>query len=927
MLRERAVDSLNPWEDGGEITYSWRVIFNKVRPYRANFRDVGEVAGIDYMVITQSAWFKGYKDMDPKLIPQFEEGEREAIARQLLEAEDECIIRRSTLINYYRKVQDDLDMSSMARQHISSSLFSPPHPVPSLALAGSTSASPSTSRPWSPYLLIRPVGFQQCSTWLSVHGHKQPNLHVADLRLFQSNLAYAKDVVKNQPHTMASKSHPSSTDVNVFPTLSLTSFNIESSEVTTALRAEGAESVNAQCGGSLAYPTHQRSDAGNSIPPTGVITNIRRVDSEEANDQKLLVSSQDDVAMSSMISAQDQARFDYQARIASEDENRRLAFERQQVTRDETNRQLIEQMERFATFEKKVLVDKAAAKKKAEEAAITEAELDRQLLQERTALVNIRKRIEEDNLKQQQSMMASFTGLQSDNKRDHSAEWQPDTIFLEMMESCVEMDDGWHVPSRVAEDLFAAARQNRAFLHAYQTIPPDTRAPVKDHFIQVGAVAALPSLTLGQFRVFQSILADKLSFADRSRIELRIKPVKPAMAPAKTPDVSNQGKSSAPGPSRLLKDMSNVHSLAKTITDVANLSSNQAMTLAANIVEQGKGKGKPASSGGSVLASMASQASTPVSNWSVTSKKSSYASVASGSVEAWTIAQKSRPKRCTTRGTDANVIIWQIPSSLLVPGFTMAKEDILTMNIDNSIRRMPGYREAFLLDSEGVNGISSVKRSLRGDSIVVKCKIGVTGSQRHIISSVLSDFVNIASSDAVILNRPTTSAIKFVGVRTRTSTGDLFTPEQVLQDIKNHPKFQNVRFFGLPRWIKAKGFTELGANGTILLDIIDTKDGKNADALRNTIIMINGGMSNGDIQHIRVRSIAMFALGVLVVILQNNIIFIAESARINPIVIAQFALIVLALERIAIIWLIVEIALILLFVLIRRNLQIYAKPI
>jgi hypothetical protein len=36
---------------------------------------------------TQSAKFDGYKDMDPSEIPQFEEGEREAIARPLLEKE------------------------------------------------------------------------------------------------------------------------------------------------------------------------------------------------------------------------------------------------------------------------------------------------------------------------------------------------------------------------------------------------------------------------------------------------------------------------------------------------------------------------------------------------------------------------------------------------------------------------------------------------------------------------------------------------------------------------------------------------------------------------------------------------------------------------------------------------------------------------
>jgi hypothetical protein len=77
---------LHPPRDNSTILM---VLFDKVRPYRVNFRDVGEVAGIDYMVITQSAWFKGYKDMDPTLIPQFEEREREAVARQLLEAEGE----------------------------------------------------------------------------------------------------------------------------------------------------------------------------------------------------------------------------------------------------------------------------------------------------------------------------------------------------------------------------------------------------------------------------------------------------------------------------------------------------------------------------------------------------------------------------------------------------------------------------------------------------------------------------------------------------------------------------------------------------------------------------------------------------------------------------------------------------------------------
>ena len=69
----------------------YNVILKTVRPYRVNLKPVGEVMDVSYMVITQSAWFKGYKDMDPSLIPQFEEGDREAVARKLLDEQGVCV--------------------------------------------------------------------------------------------------------------------------------------------------------------------------------------------------------------------------------------------------------------------------------------------------------------------------------------------------------------------------------------------------------------------------------------------------------------------------------------------------------------------------------------------------------------------------------------------------------------------------------------------------------------------------------------------------------------------------------------------------------------------------------------------------------------------------------------------------------------------
>lgn len=63
---------------------SWWSFTTKFDPTVSSLRMLGKLR---VLILWSSLWFKGYKDMDPKLIPQFEEGKREAVARQLLEAE------------------------------------------------------------------------------------------------------------------------------------------------------------------------------------------------------------------------------------------------------------------------------------------------------------------------------------------------------------------------------------------------------------------------------------------------------------------------------------------------------------------------------------------------------------------------------------------------------------------------------------------------------------------------------------------------------------------------------------------------------------------------------------------------------------------------------------------------------------------------
>ncbi|KAF8814382.1 hypothetical protein BYT27DRAFT_7266186 [Phlegmacium glaucopus] len=57
------------------------------KPHNSFFTMIGSESYRYYMVVTQSELFLGWKGMDPELVPKFEEGEREAAARELLKAE------------------------------------------------------------------------------------------------------------------------------------------------------------------------------------------------------------------------------------------------------------------------------------------------------------------------------------------------------------------------------------------------------------------------------------------------------------------------------------------------------------------------------------------------------------------------------------------------------------------------------------------------------------------------------------------------------------------------------------------------------------------------------------------------------------------------------------------------------------------------
>ncbi|GJJ11976.1 hypothetical protein Clacol_006214 [Clathrus columnatus] len=72
---------LRPVRDSASIR---KAVLQKTYPLGVNFRQVGEVPDVHWMLITQCEKFDGYKDMDPAEIPQFEPSEKDILAEMLI---------------------------------------------------------------------------------------------------------------------------------------------------------------------------------------------------------------------------------------------------------------------------------------------------------------------------------------------------------------------------------------------------------------------------------------------------------------------------------------------------------------------------------------------------------------------------------------------------------------------------------------------------------------------------------------------------------------------------------------------------------------------------------------------------------------------------------------------------------------------------
>ncbi|KAF8623894.1 hypothetical protein AX15_006143 [Amanita polypyramis BW_CC] len=127
------------------------------------------------------------------------------------------------------------------------------------------------------------------------------------------------------------------------------------------------------------------------------------------------------------------------------------------------------------------------------------------------------------------------------------------------------------------------------------------------------------------------------------------------------------------------------------------------------------------------------------------------------------------------------------------------------------------------------------------NALLLTTDIPLSQDQQGLYRMAVAHYLEQEVSEMRILNRPTTSSLRFCRVPTRnTWDGKVFTEDDLLRMIQADKLWKNAEIFGKPRFIKPKHVDSLPPVATVLIDIKDTKKGEDAKALIGSTVVFNG---------------------------------------------------------------------------------------
>ncbi|KAF8683016.1 hypothetical protein AX14_004388 [Amanita brunnescens Koide BX004] len=135
------------------------------------------------------------------------------------------------------------------------------------------------------------------------------------------------------------------------------------------------------------------------------------------------------------------------------------------------------------------------------------------------------------------------------------------------------------------------------------------------------------------------------------------------------------------------------------------------------------------------------------------------------------------------------------------------------------------------------NHIVLAKWSMRGN-LIIKCSKPMDDTVKECLHDAFKAAVPASSADSIaILNKPPTTALKFMTVPRHNEDGSESDSFDLFNDLMAHELWRDVELFSQPRFLPMKPDA---AGGTVIVSVVDDNQGTVGRKLMNTVVTFSG---------------------------------------------------------------------------------------
>ena len=190
-----------------------------------------------------------------------------------------------------------------------------------------------------------------------------------------------------------------------------------------------------------------------------------------------------------------------------------------------------------------------------------------------------------------------------------------------------------------------------------------------------------------------------------------------------------------------------------------------------------------------------------------------------------------RPGTKGTRVSELHIRVPKVPSTVHLFSLVGTKLINEVLRLVNESHNREGIKA--LKD----NHIVLAKWSMRGN-LIIKCSKPMDDTVKDCLHDAIKAAVPPSSTDSIaILNKPPTTALKFMTVPRHNEDGSETDSFDLFNDLMAHELWRDVELFSQPRFLPMKHDV---AGGTVIVSVVDDNQGTVGRKLMNTVVSFSG---------------------------------------------------------------------------------------